>query len=306
LDPEVDALLREVAADPRSILLRVPRKHALPLLFRNESDVGPMTAGLAAIDRHLLAVHRSEVAELLRKVCLMRLLENPRGRVCVSRYPTLGREVKVPRISELRELEESERLSTASCELAANGLDLVLEALRNPIGDLPRVSDLAAVSHRLHPTNEARIFAAMELSQRESSRAAVRLLIAVLSNHPSRETAASAWCNLGYAWNELGERHRALAAYEKGMSVDDDRVLTQMNHLSLGIQVGDGRSVLATSRRLGERIPAGHRALDAFVAGIARARSARRWAPSRTATALVRVLEDELDEAGRRIAHVFA
>jgi hypothetical protein len=305
LEPEVDALLREVAADPRSILLRVPRKHALPILFRDDSDVGPMTAGLATIDRHLLAVHRSEVAELLRKVCLMRLLESQRGRICVSRYETADCEVLSPRLPELRQQALRGRSSRVRSDLALTGLDAALESLRGPTDDLPAVTDLASLSYRLHPTHDARILAAMDLSQRDSSREAVRLLLLVLKNHPSRVTAATAADNLGFAWNELGKLDRAFSSVKAALEYAGDRVTTCMNRLAFGIQLGDEHDILESDRRLRELISPAHPAVEFFMTSAAIARIQRRWSPTDAAAPAVRGVQSKLGEVATRIADVF-
>jgi hypothetical protein len=305
LEPEVDALLREVASDPRSILLRVPRKHAVPMLFRDESDVGPMTAGLAAVDRHLLAVHRSEVAELLRRVCLVRLLESQRGRVCVSRYETADSEVLAPSVPELRQQALRGRSSQVRTELSSNGLEMALEALRDPTGGLPTGADIAALSHRLQPNHDARILAAMDLSQRGSSRAAVRLLLRVLSNHPSRSSAAAAADNLAFAWNELDQLGHAFDAAKVSLDYADDRVTTCMNRLAFAIQLGDGRDILETDRRLRELITPEHPAVGFFISAAALARIQRRWSPTDLAAPVVRAVESKLGETAKRISDVF-
>jgi hypothetical protein len=305
LEPEVDALLREAAADPRSILLRVERKRAVPLLFSDESDVGPMTAGLAAIDRHLLAVHRSEVAELLRKVCLLRLMNGPRGRACVNRRPMVRGELRSPRLPDLRQQAEFEQESQPSTELAATGLDLVMQVLSDPAREEPRVYELAAVSHRLQPTQEAQVLGAMDLSQRESPTTAVRLLLRVLNDRPSVATAGCVCNNLGFAWNELGDLRKAFEALGEAMRFSEELALTRLNRLALGIQLGDECAALDANRELDSLIAADHPAVTAFVETALLARNSHRWSPTYEATTLVKMIRDQLGEAGRRIADAF-
>lgn len=66
LHPEVEHLLAEIAADPNSSLLRIPRTKVLPELFRPPDPIRQSAYFLTSAERHLLAVHREEVAHWLR------------------------------------------------------------------------------------------------------------------------------------------------------------------------------------------------------------------------------------------------
>ena len=66
LHPEVEHLLAEIAADPNSSLLRIPRAKVLPELFRPPDPIRQSAHFMTSAERHLLAVHREEVAHWLR------------------------------------------------------------------------------------------------------------------------------------------------------------------------------------------------------------------------------------------------
>ncbi|MCA9067038.1 MAG: hypothetical protein KDA96_28440, partial [Planctomycetaceae bacterium] len=65
LDPEVEGLLREIAADPGSSLLRVERPKTLRPLLEREHAAGARMAGLTNAERHLLERYRDEVGYAL-------------------------------------------------------------------------------------------------------------------------------------------------------------------------------------------------------------------------------------------------
>lgn len=65
LDPEIDGLLREIAADPKSKLLRVRRPVDVRVFAETRPAIGVATAGLTKAERHLVQAHREEVAHKL-------------------------------------------------------------------------------------------------------------------------------------------------------------------------------------------------------------------------------------------------
>jgi hypothetical protein len=75
-DPNFEALLREAAAAPRSLLLRVERPQILPTLRSREAPVSVAMAGLSSVERELLASYRSELGLLLRQAALHELRTN--------------------------------------------------------------------------------------------------------------------------------------------------------------------------------------------------------------------------------------
>lgn len=69
LEPALEELLREVAADPRSNLLRVDRPSLLKGPFDHDPMVRESCTGLRSAERELLRVYRQELGLALRECC---------------------------------------------------------------------------------------------------------------------------------------------------------------------------------------------------------------------------------------------
>jgi len=106
LAAEVEALLVEIAADPRSNLLRVERSAALPELFAKRPPVSSGAAFLTRCERHLVDGHRDEVATVLTRMAAFAAL----------RLPTLDGALLVPVPLERATIGESALRLLASGE----------------------------------------------------------------------------------------------------------------------------------------------------------------------------------------------
>lgn len=98
LDPVAFEVLREIAGQPDSVLLRAPlgarRGRPLDAFLPRE----PLSAGaalLSSAERHLLSVHREEVAAWLRLAAFQGIFEDP------SKTGLMGRELDAQRMIEL-------------------------------------------------------------------------------------------------------------------------------------------------------------------------------------------------------------
>lgn len=69
LEPALEELLREVASDPRSSLLRVDRPSLLKGPFDHDPMVRESFTGLRSAERELLRVYRQELGHALRECC---------------------------------------------------------------------------------------------------------------------------------------------------------------------------------------------------------------------------------------------
>ena len=76
IDPELRGLLDEVVRDPRSALRRTPRR-ALLEWFGNPTAAHARPIDATAAERHLVAVYRESLAEILRERALLAFLQDP-------------------------------------------------------------------------------------------------------------------------------------------------------------------------------------------------------------------------------------
>jgi hypothetical protein len=189
--PELEGLLREVAADPRSVLLRVPRLSPLRSLLARQEPLRPSATGLGALDRHLLAVHRDELSQALLEACLVRLYSNPDWSLSVHRTRTATEDwvVESPRDWAERTREKAEILAATPTELV--GLDL-LQACIEPGGlDAVSITQLARASLRLTPGANARAWIAFEMRLVGRYTDAIRLVDQQLAEHVPPMVAAA-------------------------------------------------------------------------------------------------------------------
>ncbi|HEX6883245.1 MAG TPA: hypothetical protein VF530_07670 [Planctomycetota bacterium] len=76
-DPDVLALLDEIARSPEGRLLRIPRER-LPTYFGDERELlTPHGSFLSKAERHLITAYREQAASVLLDACIMKLREDP-------------------------------------------------------------------------------------------------------------------------------------------------------------------------------------------------------------------------------------
>jgi len=305
LDPEVEELLREVAADPDSTLLRVPRGKAVRTLREAIQAAGPATAGLNLPERELLRVHRLELASLLRQLCLSLLVNGATSRAFVSRYITPRRTGVLLDPASLGVALEDVSSALARDDHCSSALVLAACSVHRAADRQPTILELAAAAHRLHPTAESRILASQHLVLGDSPLCALSLLRLVLDMHPTGTVRTSAWHTIGLAYSRIDRLTRSHDAYVTASRGDQERPGPWLDRTALAFQVGAAPDVLEAASHLEDLLPSDHEELDWFVSSRVLRRRAGDWHPTPAAFILVRELQDQLGAVGRRISHVF-
>ena len=320
LDPEFEAILREMASKPGSVLLRAARPGVLRSLYAREEVIRPSATELDAVERELLAVHRSETAWLLRQVCLHKLLANELSPRILNRYAT-SREYRVADAAEIArrrdELGDESGLRAARAteagaaprvapnERLQEASRLIGEFVRAPRASSPSVLALATLSLRLEPTNQGRLLAAIDLVQRGSPQTAIRLALDVLDSHPTNEHAARAWECIAASHVKLGSKADAYRANCHGTRQVDAPFLMLMNRVLFAAQFGLEKDVIESARRLDEFLRPDHPALECFVSSQFESRERKDWTPSPEAVALANRVGDKVNPVAGRILNVF-
>src|SRR5690242_12526554 len=101
-DANFEGLLREAAAAPRSLLLRVKRPDVFPALRTREAPASVAMAGLSSVERELLSSYRSELGFLLRQAALMRLMSDEASGPMVDARVASDAPYHLPSARELR------------------------------------------------------------------------------------------------------------------------------------------------------------------------------------------------------------
>lgn len=241
LSPEVEALVRDIAAEPDSTLLRVPRLRAPAEHFIGSASVPLAKTGLSAAERELLSVHREEVARTLREAATHRLLTiaDPKYHIADYVAPNVRRTpLDVAHFrSEMRELEPQARA------VAGNGaLDALLGA---PIERWPSVLELASLSQRFASTDQARILVALALIFDDQPRVALRILEEVATRRAIGPLAANAWSNAALAQIALDDRLAALQSQRRAALLGETTGANAVAWLVNALLVGDQREALS-------------------------------------------------------------
>ncbi len=302
LDPEFEQLLREIAADPDSTLLRVPRPKVVRGFFERDEALSANATVLTRAEKHLVRTRGNELAWLLRQACLYKLVEGPTSKSYVSRYGPSGKDCSPLDQALVRERVEWEREEASGSDQHEHAVELLLRCVKSPVGGEPHVAELAMASHRLQPTNAARLQVAIDLCLRDAPRAGLSLAWRVLNAHPLRDDATRAWECIGLAYSRLGRLKEVHLAYQKGCAGDDPH--TYVNRLVFALQVGDRRDAIDCARQLNDMLPGDPPAMAWYVEAIRGRRQAREWSPTRAGRELAQSLADQLDGVARRVSDV--
>ena len=294
VNPEIQALLEEIARDPRSHLLRVPRLH-LPLAF--EPPVRPGEAFLTKAERHLLKSHRDEVAQLLLDAARRAAYAHPRAATRLHRCLTVDREL------DLGDPEEWRRRSLYEMELAPDDcrqseeFEVLKECTRTKRAPHCSSATMALASLRLVPRAEARICLAAGLGLDGHVRSGTIVLSKTIVLGSSILNEQCALELLGSFLFEVGSVHQAHAAYRRG-SFGETRSTPVMNWMLVALQLGDSRSALEAANCLGDRIDDEDGSINAFL----RIHQDRPRSMIKKATELLLRLESSFPPPARRVA----
>jgi hypothetical protein len=301
-DPEVETILREVASDPRSSLLKVPRPAHLKGLFERYTNVGPQTAGFTTLERHLLQVHRSEVARLLADVCRRRLAV---GNPTINRSLTVDTEV---RIYEERELQDRARsMQAADVEPRDPDVeDLLARCVSGELSREPTVAELATAMARLEPNDTARVLAGLDLTMRGSPRAALELYRNVLNGAPSPLMESITWDNIGRAQSLLGAGDLALASYRRSATCGLPRSAPALVWFWLAVTRMQHSEAIRAGTLLNELVLPEHGSIEWYRSSLILRRDSGFWSSTPEMQALARRVTDELGGAAGRLVDVWA
>jgi hypothetical protein len=306
IDPELEGLLRELAADPESSLLKVPREKQIPSLFLHSTAVEAHARNLIVTERHLLATHRAELSGLLRQACLLRLVEGPDSRLYLYRHITATRSCTPFDIPTLKSrLNYSRRFDTPLSE-HLSATELLERCVTTPHSRTPSVCELATASLRLEPTESARILAAIELSHGLSPRTSLTLLEGVLARNPTRREQLSALTHIGLAHSKFGAFDKARNAYRAACFLDESVLIGWIGFLLMSLQMGDATGSLQASQGLEQATQHKTCLIEDWAERLEIRRLSNEWRPTDKALITSKQIKDRLGSAGRRLADVMA
>lgn len=303
-DPELEQILRDVARDPRSSLLRVPRPNR-PLRLADEwRAFSGRTPGLTAAERQLLESYRCEVAWLLRERWLHELIVRPKASFSLARVSVL-------------EKRRADGSSTWQDEIEGLQADLAAERRGDLLGCLiaarpsssltsEQVTGLLLASERLAPSTSGKILLAQDLVRKDQPRAAVEWTRKVLSAEHRPVYRSILWDTMALAVGSAGKLRAAARGYELASNTGEPRFNPLAYWLVLAAQVGDDRGAREAASRITEVGPASEPFVDVFIAQQTRTRQNGAWNPTPSCAEILPTLLDSVGDLPRRILDVLS
>ncbi len=255
LRPEVLELVREIAARPDSVLLRVPRGAEMRTLREDRAVVSPTSTNLSRAERHLVAVYREEVAYVLRCAAWRAITTSEWGERYVNLGYVHGTSIAVPSARSVSQGAATQLSGTNPAQLDDTTLWALehLAGLGTPFDATARV--LSAIAHRLVPSATCRIYAAMALKMQGRVEAARLMYVDAWRIAPSPEIAAAALQNYGESELALGRIERARDASMQAHLLCPSLTSALVSVLWNSICLGDTPQAEAAKRELEMRDP---------------------------------------------------
>lgn len=279
LNPEIEGLLREIAADPTSTLLRLP-----PSGLRRSRRLGELpdragTTGLNLAERELLRRWREEVAYLLLVACYRQFVESSRGTGRVSKIPVIDRSAAVKLRARSIAVEGEIRLQ--GDPQVDTGLSLIQACTGVQRGGRPSPQSLAVTSGRIVDSELATAYAALALLLSGSPAAAIRLM---QSRIPGDSIVQEMFTlNSAHAHEQLGRHDLALATLENRDWPDRAMLACSISGCALSAQVGAEASLQRWSKQLAAAASSRSEEFESSVHEMAIRRSMGQWSPKQGA-----------------------
>jgi tetratricopeptide (TPR) repeat protein len=305
LDPEVEYLLREIAADPRSSLLRVSRPASLTPFLERSAPVSPNAAGLTSAERHLLLVYRLEIVQLLRFACLIRFYSDSTRSIYIHNSITVEQSITVPDPTQWN-MHCSAVLSTPSAVVDAGATQLLQQCIQDKSLKGISIATIAAAALRLEPCDAIRIYAGFDLAQRGHLQSAWQVLRDVVAGPANSLDASYAWEDLAFVHSQLYQYDKAAQAARKAARLGPERAEPFMNWFFNACMAGLENEAYAAAVGIEQAVAENHPTVEMFVMQIGRQRERGDWTATQECRTLIAGLRDKLSAASRRIADVIS
>ncbi|MEW5749053.1 MAG: hypothetical protein AB1793_09785, partial [Candidatus Thermoplasmatota archaeon] len=267
--------------------------------------VSSRQAALTAAERHLLDVHREEVAWLLYKACQRAVAENRSAAIPIHRCITdLCRLEVMPRADQERRTAIFRQFDEAPAHRGRTpSLPSVLREDLEARQHSPR--GLATLSLRLVPHDSTRIWLALAMMQDRLFSAGMTILAQVLHNCSTPMNAYAAWTNQGLALWRTGNLEEASRAYEEAAAQGEPSVIPVVYRLSLALLMGDPQNALLLSERIHVLAGGGEEGLEESVRYLQAMQSTPEGAAGRECRTIARRVQELHPSTAGRIAGVY-
>lgn len=283
-EPEVLALLDEIARSPEGRLLRVPRERLRSYFGDPKEILTPHGSFQSRAERHLITRYREQAARVLLEACHARLQQDQ----------------QVVTTAHHDEEALRERARVLSAQLSTD-----FAGTQDPLLHLSGLSatELAVASARLDPRDAALNALAVCYQSEGWLQSSLRVLATFFDLAVSSEQRADAFSNMARAHSLQGQFSRAVDFRMQACTFDHRRSRLAAWGMVDAIQAGSEERALACSRLLEER------ASDGGVPGVLQfldaGRSRARWQPTREARDLCLRLRNALPTVSGALCDAF-
>ena len=221
--PELEGLLREIAADPGSRLLRVPRPRlAAGYLDRSLVDRDAARARTLA-EKELLRVHREELAQALREACLVRFYEDPEPAPLLHHHLSREGGFVVP-TWETWSAGAREALTAARLDRVDLPHSELLDLCLHPVGTRPpSIVQLARAAQVLVPSDTSECHEGLALVLEGQLAVGGRMLVDLALKRATRRISSHAEESVGLAYGLSGDDASALRHYRRSWELAPNR-----------------------------------------------------------------------------------
>lgn len=301
LNPEIEGLLREIASDPTSTLLRLP-----PSDLRRARQLGHLpdragTTGLNLAERELLRRWREEVAYLLLVACYKGLSS---GALHSHRLATFGAMPhRTTKRFHQRAIAASDLVRGSGCPDLVDAADLLRGCIASRAKGSMEIFDIAAAAARLVSSDLATCYAALHLILNSNPSVGVRMMaVAKPTSATARRMVA---VNTVYGHERIGSLRSALEATGTGDWPSGTELVRAIAGCLLAAQVSDNSCLLQWVNKINELRPT-KAATTEIVEKILQRRRKGDWKPAVGADSRLRAALSRFGPEMVEIANAFA
>lgn len=219
LDPELETLLQEVAADPDSRLLKAERKREYRALLSNPAPVSASSDVLSKPEAYLLEFYREELAWLLVEACSVAFRTDSGFGWVLHRVRSDHQPQPLPNAPRLR----SRATALALNAPRSSALSTLQECMAVSPTRRVTLQDVSLASLEVGPSEEAMCYLAHALINRSDLSAAREVCSRLLGNPLKPAARASALSAVGRIAFDSGDYRSAARAYEDILQTDSSR-----------------------------------------------------------------------------------
>ena len=240
-NPELEAILQEIARDPRAKMLQVPSSGAL-VYATKQPQIGVAAPSLTSAEVELLNVHREELAERLKERCLIEFFRQPGAEKRLHKSVEVGRRLEVRDVNEWQRDTEGVLGYQAEDERSKLASDVLQQCIQDDRDRPVSITQIATAMMRVAPLEQARVYIALDLLEKGREADACSLYREVLADKPSSLIESYAYEGLANAlWNR-GVHEDAIKASQSAAAASRTRAIPVISGLSYSLQLGDIQS----------------------------------------------------------------